>query len=263
MDIQGKTVLLTGASGGIGQALARALAAAGARLILSGRKHEQLNVIRQELPGEGHLVIAVDLSDERDRQKLITMAKAQNVDVLINNAGINQLSMHADMSPAEVAGMIDINLTVPMILCSQLIPILQRRQAAMIINVGSIMGSIGMAGSATYCASKFGLRGFTESLRRELADSPVRVVYFAPRMTSTAINDDKMVAMNSALGTAMDQPAEVAQQLMSVIASHSRREHYIGWPEKLFVRINSLLPGVVDRALRKQLPTVLSHATHH
>lgn len=260
MDIHAKTVLLTGSTGGIGQEIAKTLAAAGARLILAGRNPDRLKELKANLSGQGHLTIAVDVSSDSGVDELVALAQANQVDVLINNAGINQLATHEQMSSGDIAQIMTVNLCAPMILCSRLIPILKNRKEAMIVNVGSIMGSIGMAGSATYCASKFGLRGFTESLRRELADSSIRVVYFAPRMTSTAINSEQMVAMNQALGTAMDSPEEVAEQLMFVIAKRGCTEQYLGWPEKLFVRINGLLPSVVDRALKKQLSTVLAYA---
>ncbi|WP_439135388.1 SDR family oxidoreductase [Pseudomaricurvus sp.] len=260
MEIHAKTVLLTGSTGGIGLEISKALAAAGARLILTGRNLDRLNALKKNLVGEGHLAIAVDVASEDGVDKLVALAQTNQVDVLINNAGVNHLATHEQTSSGEITRMMTVNLCAPMILCSRLIPVLQNRTEAMIINVGSIMGSIGMAGSATYCASKFGLRGFTESLRRELADSNIRVVYFAPRMTSTAINSEQMVAMSQALGTAVDSPENVAEQLVSVIAKPGCIEQYLGWPEKLFVRINGLLPRVVDRALKKQLPTVLSYA---
>lgn len=123
------------------------------------------------------------------------------------------------------------------------------------MNLGSTFGSIGYPGFATYCASKFALRGFSEALRRELADTPIKVLYIAPRATRTGMNTQSVVALNDELNVAMDDPKTVAAQ----IAAALQYEHellYLGWPEKFFVRLNSLLPGIVDRALRKQLPVV-------
>ena len=129
------------------------------------------------------------------------------------------------------------------------------------INVGSTFGAIGYPGFAAYCASKFALRGFSEALRRELADTNVRVLYFAPRATRTPMNAPSVVAMNDELGVAMDDPEKVAAELLQVIR-HEQEERYLGWPERLFVRLNGLLPRVVDQALRKQLPIIQRFARH-
>lgn len=118
-----------------------------------------------------------------------------------------------------------------------------------------VFGTIGFPGFSAYSASKFGLRGFAEALRRELADSGIRVLHLAPRATRTAINSDAVVAMNAALGAAMDAPQQVAAQIVQALRDEAP-ERALGWPEKFFARLNRLLPGLVDRALRKQLPTV-------
>lgn len=256
MNIAGKTILLTGATGGIGEAIAAGLARTGARLILTGRNRAKLEQLKLQLSGSGHLAIVVDLASVEERARLKALAEQEQVDILINNAGLNQLSLHAGVTDREISRLIELNLSVPMMLCRDFIELLRTRPEAAIVNVGSILGSIGFAGSALYCATKFGLRGFTEALRRELADSAINVVYFAPRAAATAINSDNMVAMNAALGTAVDAPAIVAKSLLQVLQAKNPHNHYLGWPEKLFVRLNSVLPKLVDNALRKKLPTI-------
>ena len=126
---------------------------------------------------------------------------------------------------------------------------------SLVVNLGSTFGSIGYPGFSAYCASKFALRGFSEALRRELADTEMKVLYIAPRATRTSMNSAQVVAMNDELNVAMDDPLEVADQVAQAII-REREELYLGWPEKLFVRLNSLLPRVVDQALRKQLPII-------
>ena len=143
-----------------------------------------------------------------------------------------------------------------MLLTQELLPLLQEQEDARVINIGSTFGSIGYPGFSAYCASKFGLRGFTEALRRELADTGTRVSYIAPRATRTALNTDTVVAMNDELGTAMDDPSQVANEVLAAIHGSARTDKFIGWPEKIFVRINALLPAVVDSSLRKQLPII-------
>jgi short-subunit dehydrogenase len=121
------------------------------------------------------------------------------------------------------------------------------------------MGYLGYPGHAAYCASKFALRGFSEALRRELADGPVRVLYLAPRATRTAMNGAEVCALNAELGVAMDEPATVARELVAALRGSSP-ERLLGLPERLFARLNQLVPALVDRALRRQLPIIRRHA---
>ena len=259
MNISGKTVVLTGASGGIGSAVAVELASQGCQLILIGRNREKLQQLIEKLDGNNHCLLAVDLTSTDGRDELVSHASKQSVDILINCLGVNQLALLEHNSDSDINNILNTNLTVPILLCRDFVPLLQQRSESAIVNVGSILGSIGYAGSTVYCASKFGLRGFTESLRRELGNSQVRVIYFAPRATDTALNSDEMTAMNKELGNAVDTPEQVAQQLSKTLRS-SRLQRFLGWPEALFVRINSLLPGVVDKSLLKQLPVIRKFA---
>ena len=146
-------------------------------------------------------------------------------------------------------------MTATLQLTHLLLPLLREQPRALLVNLGSTFGSIGYPGFATYCASKFALRGFSEALRRELADTHIKVLYVAPRATRTAMNSVEVVAMNDALKVSMDDPQAVAAQIVQAIMAE-REELYLGWPEKLFVRLNSLLPRLVDQALRKQLPVI-------
>jgi short-subunit dehydrogenase len=140
-----------------------------------------------------------------------------------------------------------------------LLPHLSAQPRAIILNVGSTLGRIALPGFSVYAASKFGLRGFTEALRRELADTRVRVHYVAPRATRTGINTSAVERMNAELGVAMDPPELVARAVCDMLAG-GRAEAVLGWPEKLFARLNGVLPRVVDGALRKQLPVIRRYA---
>jgi short-subunit dehydrogenase len=155
--------------------------------------------------------------------------------------------------------MLSTNLVSPMLLCQRLIPILKRQPEAAIVNIGSTFGSIGHPGFTAYCASKFGLRGFTEALQRELADTRIKVSYLAPRATQTELNSDAVKSLNKALGNNTDTPDQVARELM-VILSSNQQQRYMGWPEKFFVRLNGLFPGIVHSALVKKLPIVRQYA---
>ncbi len=259
MNLSGKTIVLTGASGGIGRELAHALNGQGARLLLVARSADKLELLRDELGGEPHRVVATDLATQDGRRCLFdacTELGSGNLHMLINNAGINAFELFESQSTDAIEALLAINLLSPMLVCHMLLPLLRECDQARIVNVGSTFGSIGYPGFSSYCASKFGLRGFTEALRRELADSSVSVSYVAPRATRTSLNSANVVAMNATLGTAMDDPGQVASQVLKVVRGKGGKDKYIGWPEKLFVRVNALLPGLVDANLRKQLPVI-------
>ena len=256
MNLKGKNVVITGATGGIGSAIAEALHAQGCKLLLTGRSREKLESLLARLADKNHTAIAVNLRKAQQRTLLLRAAARQNSDILINALGTNQLSLLHNTDEKNIAAMVTVNLTIPMLLCSAMLPMLNRRPESAIVNVGSILGSIGYAGSSVYCSSKFGLRGFTESLRREWADSSVRIIYFAPRATNTELNSAKMQKMNRELGNAVDEPELVAQQLVDTLKRSGMTSRYLGWPEAFFVRINSLFPSLVDKALRKQLSVI-------
>ncbi len=251
--------MLTGASGGIGHAIATGLDDAGARMVLVGRNAEKLQSLRAGLSGSRHLTVTADLDTDEGRRALrqaCTELDDHGISLLINCLGINELRLFAEQTKERIAQQIQTNLLSPILICHDLLPLLQAQPEALIVNIGSTFGSIGYPGFSSYCASKFGLRGFTEALRRELCDTPVEVSYIAPRATQTDLNSDSVNAMNEALGTNTDDPALVAKEVLNTIRSRSGADCYIGWPEKIFVRLNALLPGLVDSSLRKQLPLI-------
>jgi len=137
-----------------------------------------------------------------------------------------------------------------------MLPLLKTRAQAAIVNIGSTFGSIGHPGFASYCASKFGLRGFTEALRREVSDTNIQVFYIAPRAVQTDMNSAAVVQLNRELGNTMGEPAVVVDALLRLLTKNAGGDYFLGWPEKLFVRLNGLLPKVVDGALSKQLTTI-------
>ena len=245
--------VLTGATGGIGQAFAKVLYTKGWQLLLVGRDAQKLCALSAELP-ESHIFVG-DLTDETTRVDLAIKAKELGgASLLINNAGINTMQRLEQISSEQIDSMLNTNLSTPIKLCQLFLDQLQHSKGT-IVNVGSSFGSIGYPYQTLYCASKFGLRGFTEALSRELNGSGVKVAYLAPRATDTAINNDKTRAMNIALGNKMDSPERVAQALLTLINSDKRRL-FVGFPEKLFARINGAFPGLVDNAIAKQLPMI-------
>lgn len=258
MRVEGRTVLLTGATGGIGRALALVLARAGARLVLVARDAAALEQLARALPAQGqpHLWQAADLVEEKDRLRLRELSNEAQVSMLINNAGASALSFLQDTTFESIERQLTLNLAVPVLLTRLLLPQLLAQRDAAVVNIGSAFGSIGYPGFSVYCASKFGLRGFSEALRRELADTSVRVLHVAPRATRTALNSEQVVAMNHALGNAMDDPVDVARQVLQRIERARWGSVVLGWPERLYAFINAVLPAMTDSTLRKQLPAI-------
>lgn len=256
--------VLTGASGGIGRALAAALAADCDAMLVVGRDVARLEelqrMLRSKHPALRVEVVAGDLTENATRQRVYDAAHAlpQPIDLLINNAGVNEFHEFESQRADAIGTLLEINLVAPMQLTQKLLPLLKAAPRAQIINVGSIFGYLGYPGFAVYCASKFGLRGFSQALRRELADTAVSVRYFAPRATSTALTTPAMSAMNRELRVQEDPPELVARMLVRFLASNAW-ERKIGFPEWFYVLLNQLLPQLNDGAIRAQLKTIKKH----
>jgi len=259
MELKNKCILLTGATGGIGHELAFKLNSQGAQLILVGRNENRLKLVSDKLTSAQ--IIKADIATEQGLQILISALAGVQLDGIINAAGLNQFSTLNKTDKHKIAQMLDTNLLAPMYITQALLPTLKSRPSAFILNVGSTFGSIGFAGYSAYCATKFGLRGFTESLRRELSGTSVKVLYIAPRATKTDMNSEKVTQMNLDLGVQTDSPIIVAQQIIEAIRGN-KEETYIGWPEKMFVRLNALVPSLVDKSLAKQLPIIEAYTQH-
>ncbi|WP_152224343.1 SDR family oxidoreductase [Pseudomonas sp. SCB32] len=254
-------VVLTGASGGIGLQLAEQLCAAGAQVLAVSRHAGALIELMQHYPEHLHWQ-AANLRNGADRQALLDRVRCNGgLNLLINAAGVNQFAMLDQLDESRLDDMIELNIAATLHLTRLLVPMLREQHEALVVNVGSIYGSIGYPGYAVYCASKFALRGFSEAMRRELADTTVDVLYVAPRTTRTGMNSAAAMALNDALKSRTDDPRDVARAVLAAIEG-KRGELYLGWPEKLFVRINGMLPGILDRALRKQLPLIRRHSRH-
>jgi len=248
-------VLLTGATGGIGRAMAAHLLAEGAAVMLLGRSASRLAALGAELtgpPGSAARITwhVADLDDGSCLESIRGAAASWGVNVLVNNAGVSGFGRFADVPPRQMAQVLMTNLLAPMRLTHALLPLLISRPRAQVIQVGSALGRLALPGFSVYCASKFGLRGFTEALRRELADTPVRVQYLGPRTTRTSFNDAAATQFNEATGAAVDTPDDVAKALLSLLTSE-KAEHFVGFPEALAGRLNGFAPALLDGAFAK------------
>lgn len=250
--------VITGAGGGIGAAIARALAPQADALVLVGRRRDALDALAAQL-GTRVEIVCGDLLEDATLDAVEAAGRAVGgIDLLVNNAGVSDFHAFASQAPQQIRAMLDTNLLAPMLLSRRLIPLLKEAPAAQIVNIGSVFGMLGYPGFAAYGASKAGLAGFSQALRRELSDSTVAVRHFAPRATRTPINSAAVDAMNRELGTAEDAPEAVATAFMDFLRGRAW-QRTLGRQERFFVLLNKLLPGLPDGAIRKQLAVIRKH----
>ncbi len=251
MRLEGKIVLITGAGSGIGRALAIKAAKHGAVLYLVGRRAVALAETKALLPPgtEAHCVEA-DITTPAGRAaiRIVLDGGDRPLDILINNAGAIASAALPDCSDAISSRLIDTNLTAPILLTRDLLPALKRSAAPRLVNVGSVYGDIAMPGFAIYAATKFGLRGFSDAMRRELAPDGVTVTYVAPRATQTE-GVAEIAASLERQGAVLDDPTTVAEWIWSAI-DRKRRNAYPPTAERFFVALQRICPAAVDRALR-------------
>lgn len=255
MKLAGARVVLTGAAGGIGTPLAHALHSAGAGLLLVGRDAGKLEALRRALAaarasGAPLAVVAADLTTTHGIDAVSVAAARLDADVLINNAGQPSFGRYVDLGVAHIAQALAVNLVAPMQLTHALLPALMQREQAAVLNIGSALGRLALPGFAVYAAGKFGLRGFSEALRRELAGSAVRVQYLGPRVTATAFNSPAAERYNRATGAGSDAPELVARAAVALLRS-GRAERFIGFPEAFAVRLNGAAPAALDAAFSR------------
>jgi short-subunit dehydrogenase len=178
MRLEGARALITGASGGLGSAIARELAEHGARLVLSGRSHERLEAALAALPNGGHELISVDLARREGAEQLV--AAAGEVDVFVSSAGLPASGWLQEYHAEQLARALRVNLEAPMQIARLLTPRLLERRRGHLVFVSSLAGKVPSPGLSIYCATKFGLRGFALALATELTASGVGVTVVCP-----------------------------------------------------------------------------------
>jgi short-subunit dehydrogenase len=211
MKLDGRTALVTGATGGIGHAIARALAARGAKLVLTGRQAEVLGRLARELDAQ---VFSVDLADRRALDNLIE--RTADVDVLVANAALPASGRIDALDPGRIDTVLDVNLRAPILMARSLAMRMAARRSGHIVFINSLSGKIAAPGSSLYCATKFGLRGFAQCLRQDLHGTGVGVSSIFPGF----IRGAGMFAKSGAVlprGVGTRSPEEVAAAVVRAI----------------------------------------------
>ncbi|HQT75060.1 MAG TPA: 3-oxoacyl-[acyl-carrier-protein] reductase [Acidiphilium sp.] len=199
-SLAGRTALVTGASGGIGAAIARTLHGLGAAVALSGTRESALAALAAELGERAH-VCPADLSDPKAAEPLIGAAESAlgHIDILVNNAGLTRDGLVLRMSDEAWSQVMDVDLAAPFRLSRAVMKGMMRRRAGRIINIGSIVGSTGNPGQVNYAAAKAGLIGMTKSMAQEVASRNITVNLVAPGFIETAMTDALSEAQRGAL----------------------------------------------------------------
>jgi short-subunit dehydrogenase len=246
LRLAGSTALVTGATGGIGEAIARALAARGTRLLVSGRREAELLRLAEDLSGEA---IVADLALPEDVDRLAAAAVEAGVQVLVANAGVPASGLLAELSQREVDGMLAVNLRAPIALARALSPPMAARGQGHLVFVSSLQGKAAVPQSSIYAATKFGLRGFALSLRQDLRGSGVGVSVVMPGF----IRDAGMFAETGYRlppGVGTKSPGDVASAVIAAV-EHNRAELDVApLGLRAAAAIAAFAPGFAERASR-------------
>ncbi len=242
------TVLITGAGTGIGKELAIQAAEMGFKVIIAGRSEATLVETVSACEGDLARYVVADVTTAKGRGAICS-AVGNSVHFLINNAGTLNVGHLRDLDDTALETMVATNLVAPMALTRDLLPALQRTKGR-IVNVGSVFGDIAYPFFAGYSATKFGLRGFSDAIRRELSGTGVDVTYVAPRATRTAA-ESAFGALVEPLDMTLDSAEAVASQAWDAILA-GKRESFPKGKERIFVKVQRLLPTLIDKSVGAQ-----------
>ncbi|QIN77175.1 SDR family NAD(P)-dependent oxidoreductase [Rubrobacter marinus] len=252
--LSGKIAVVTGASSGIGEATARALAARGAPVVLAARDEEKLAFLEREIRAAGGraLVVGTDVADRESVRGMVGRAVAEfgSVDVLVNNAGLGLSGRVAELRPDDLRYVFDVNLLGPLHCIQEALPHMPR--GGRIVNVSSVVGKRAIPKVGGYCASKFALNALSDALRVEVAARGVTVTSVYPGTTRTSFRDNSRRTKSEKRGWRPKgvSPEKVAEKI-SGAAERGGRDVYVTPTDRLFVAATTLAPGLTDLVLRR------------
>jgi len=257
-ELKQRRVLLTGASRGIGRAVAEQLAQAGARLVLAARSAEPLEELGRTLTAAGAEVhpVQADVTRDEDRRRLLDVAEARlgGLDVLINNAGVASWAHFTTSNEEVLRQIMEVNFFAPAELIRLAVPHLTRGRQPAIVNVASMCGRRGTPGWSEYSASKFALCGLTEALRGELARFDIDILLVCPGLTRSDLR--RHLLLNSGrLKLKLDEgmpPEYVAQAIVKVLVRNVT-ETVLGWDARWILRGNRFFPRLADYLMARKV----------
>ena len=254
----GKVVIITGASSGIGEATARAFGRAGARMVLAARRLDRLEALAAEIEALGGgaqaLAVSADLGQLADIQEMVRRARDRfgRVDVLFNNAGLGRFDWLEQLDPADdIAAQVVVNLLGVMQTTRQVLPLMIAQRSGHIVNMASVAGLVGTPTYSIYAASKFGVRGFSEALRREVAPWGIRVSAIYPGGVTTEFGSRARIKRRTGVttpGWLELSPEDVARGVLGLVR-RPRPSLIMPWAFRLAAYGNQLFPWLVDWAV--------------
>lgn len=256
-----KVAWITGASSGIGEALAVELARQGTRLVLSARREDELQRVAKAtgLPTDAILVLPLDVTNAADlSQKVATvLARFGQIDYVFQNAGITQRGLVQDTDPAVYRRLMDVNFFGAVALTQAVLPQMLAQKSGHFVVTSSVAGKIGVKQRSGYCASKHALHGFFDSLRAEVAHEGLRVTMVCPGyirtpISSSALNESGQVYGKSDKAQEQGMPAdECARRMLKAVAS-GKEEFYVGGFETLGIYLKRFFPAILSRMVRNR-----------
>lgn len=262
-SLAGKTVWLTGASSGIGEALVKEFAQKGCRIVLTARREQELLRVQKEagLSNENSLILPADLYHTENVNQWIEAIKAKfgAIDILVCNAGVAQRFSVIESSMAINRQIMELNFFSVIALAKAVLPAMLKQRAGQIVVISSVMGKISMPGSSMYSASKHALHGFFDALRAEVYKDNIGVTVVCPGYIKTNVSINAITAEGGAHGK-MDKgqqkgmlPAKCARGIVKAVAKR-KNEFYIGGKEMLAITFSRLLPGLFLSIVKRVAP---------
>lgn len=265
--IAGSRVLITGASQGIGRALAQQAANTGARVLAVARSADLLDELVQQVRAEGGFVEGVlgDITQPADRRRMVEAAQRYcgGLDILINNAGIGATGHFADVAPERLRKIMEVNFFALAETTRVFLPMLKQGNRPAVVNISSIAGKRGIPARSEYSASKFAVQGFSEALRAEVAKDGIDVLVVCPGLTQTNFSQNMLeqkalIKMDHLRGMTAD---EVAQQALRAIERGSN-EVCLSFKGKLLVLVSRFFPRLADRIARRKVRELFADEMH-
>lgn len=223
MDVHSTVALITGASSGIGRAIAQALAAEGASVALASRDERKLRDVAAGLPRRAQsLILPTDVGDEAQVRRMVdrTVERFGRIDLLVNNAGFGIFKSLTELTVEEFDNVIGVNLRAPFLCMKYVLPGMYARKRGTVVTISSVAGRHGFAGGGAYCSSKFGVMGLTECAFQEARSHNVRIVTICPGSVDTAFFDEAHTTSPNR-GTIL-KPEDVAETVMLALALPER-----------------------------------------